>query len=147
MWTLPLALVGAAWLLGTVLLAFQTRSVVVVAVLCALAALGPLVAWGRDLVSFSAGALLAAVGLAATCVWSLTADELRGPEDGLWEQTVAQAIAPEVDRCLGRIGERGWRRSTRALPDARAGQPHAVLPVLAGLRGRGVERPAPHRPG
>ena len=100
-WTLPFVAAGAAWLLGGVLLAFSTRSVVVVAVLGGVAAVGLLATWGRDATAFSAGALVAAAGLAATSVWSLSATELRGPEDGLWEQTVAAAIGPEVDRCVG----------------------------------------------
>jgi hypothetical protein len=106
--TLPLAAVGVAWVVGTTLFAFRAGSVVVLASLCALAALGPLAAWrGRDLPAVSLGALVAAAGLAATCVWSLSTDELRGEQDGLWDRTVAQAIGADVERCLG-DDRRAW---------------------------------------
>ena len=100
---LPAAAVGAAWLLGGVLLAVRTSSVVALAVLVAAGALGACLAHVRRLTwtGFSAGAVAAALALSGTAVAGPTAAQLAGPADEAWDRQVAGAVAADVDRCLG----------------------------------------------
>lgn len=93
-------LAGAAVLVGGLVLAVEARSVLSLAALGALGAVGAL-AGRRDLPWASAGALLAAVALVVVGTAGRTAADLRGPDDGVLDRAIADAVRADVDRCLG----------------------------------------------
>jgi hypothetical protein len=95
------AAAGAAWLLTAVLAGFTAGSVLALPLLLGITALGAVVARRRELPLASAGAVAAGVGLAVVSLAAMAVAEVRGPRDELLERTMATALAPAVERCLG----------------------------------------------
>lgn len=98
---------GAAWLLTAVIAGFSAGSVLALPLLLGVTALGALAARRRELPWASAGAAAAGVGLTVVSLASMSLAEVRGPQDELLERTMAQALGPAVDRCLG-DDRRAW---------------------------------------
>lgn len=101
------AVLGAAWLVGTVLAGFSAGSILALPLLLGLTAVGAVAALRGSWPAASAGALLAAAGLTVVSTASMALAEARGPRDELQERVMAAGLAADVDRCLGG-DDRAW---------------------------------------
>jgi hypothetical protein len=96
-----LALAGVAWAGAVVFATFETESLFAAAALMAGAALAVLASRRGDWPWASAGALGALLVLAALTSAFVIRDRIRETDPFTQIRTNAEAIAPEVDRCLG----------------------------------------------
>jgi hypothetical protein len=92
---------GAGWLLGALLAGFEAGSALALPALLSVTALGAVAARRVEWPSASAGALAAGVALSLVSLGSMALADVRGPRDELLERTMADALEPAVDRCLG----------------------------------------------
>jgi hypothetical protein len=95
------AVLGAGWLLTAVLAGFTAGSVLALPLLLGVTALGAVAARRRDWTLASAGAVAAGVVLSLVSLGSMALAEVRGPQDELLERTMADALEPAAQRCLG----------------------------------------------
>lgn len=98
---------GALWAAAAIAVGFRTESLIAIIGLCTICLAAVVAAQRAEAVAASVGALVALAGLVGVSLLGGVASQARQDEARAGAQAVADALADEVDRCIG-PGREAW---------------------------------------